>query len=128
MKSVVSRVLQYLRFIMVDFERLKILHDYRTASTLRSFAFFFVSTYPIIFAPYFALLGFMYGIGALIYVCIHPNTKPTHLQLSIFISIVLCSLLQIQNQLEEPFSTPLKVGEDDINLDVLYDVTHRCTL
>lgn len=33
------------------FERLKVLHDYRTASTLRGYAFVFLTLAPILISP-----------------------------------------------------------------------------
>jgi hypothetical protein len=42
---------RYQRFMMLDFEKPKIIHDYRTPSTLRGYAFVFLSIFPILFGP-----------------------------------------------------------------------------
>lgn len=50
-RSVISRPAQYHRFMMVDFENLKIIHDYRTASALRGFGLVFLTIGPILLGP-----------------------------------------------------------------------------
>jgi hypothetical protein len=38
--------------MMNDFENLKLIHDFRTASTLRGYGFVFLTIAPILFGPY----------------------------------------------------------------------------
>ncbi|KAL6041730.1 hypothetical protein QOT17_024801 [Balamuthia mandrillaris] len=62
--SLISRVLQYHRFMMVDFESLKVIHDYRIVSTLRGYGLIFLSITPVCLGPlvhlsfFFCLLSF----------------------------------------------------------------------
>ncbi len=40
------------RFMMNDFENLKLIHDFRTASTLRGYGFVFLTIAPVLLGPY----------------------------------------------------------------------------
>lgn len=98
----VSRVNQYLRAIVIDFERMRNILEYRTPMALRAYSRVFLNTFPVLFGPYFAhlsnesSLAVGYGVAAVY-------------------AVVLVSLDNIQDALENPFDT---IGEDDVNLDV----------
>lgn len=96
-----SRINQYLKDMIVEFEAMKVVCDYRTPQSLRAYSKFFLNTFPIFFAPHFAslvneshsLLG--YGVAGLY-------------------SVVLVCLDNVQDRLEDPFD---QHGADDIRLE-----------
>ena len=96
-----SRLNQYLSKMIVAFEEIKNIIYYRTPVTLRAYSKFFIYTFPVIYAPYFAhnfdtySFGLSYG-SALMY------------------CFMLVGLDNIQEHLEDPFDL---VGEDDIHID-----------
>jgi predicted membrane chloride channel (bestrophin family) len=100
--SELSRLDQYLTRAMNDFEKMKKILYYRTPNSLRTYSMFFIYTFPILYAPYFAhhlsdgnetIIGY---VSAVLY------------------SFVFVSLINIQEQLENPFD---QFGEDDIKFD-----------
>ena len=98
----VSRANQYVSKMLVSFETIKHIYEYRTPVSLRTFSDFFLVILPILYGPYFAHLGKDYLFG-LVYV------PP------VLFSLVLVTLDNIQEHLENPFD---QVGEDDIRLEV----------
>lgn len=88
----------YLSEMMLAFESIKHIHQYRTPVTLKLFAEFFVGLVPIAYGPYFAYVV-QDSTGGLLYV------------MPVMFSIVLCALVNIQDQLENPFDG---YGEDDV--------------
>ncbi|GAB4125067.1 MAG: hypothetical protein OHK0045_08350 [Raineya sp.] len=97
-----SRIDQYLTKSITDFEKLKQILCYRTPNSMRTYAKFFMYSFPVLYAPYFAYhlkdgtYRFIGYISAVLY------------------SFVFSSLVNIQDQLENPFD---QVGEDDIRFD-----------
>ena len=98
----VSRCNQYLSKLSLAFENLKHIYQYRTPTTLRTFSRFFIVMLPIIYGPYFASQALHYS-HFVIYV------------MPVLFSLVLVSLSNIQDHLENPFD---QVGEDDIQFNV----------
>ena len=99
----VSRTNQYLRALMIEFERMCNIRHYRTPRSLRAYSYIFLNAFPILFAPYFAYLSqesFFVG-GFLV---------------AAFYSIILVSLDNIQEDLENPFD---RIGDDDLNLNIV---------
>lgn len=98
----ISRANQYLRSIIIEFERMRNILKYRTPISLRSYSHVFLNSFPILFGPYFAHLTtkFFPVVGYII---------------AILYSLVLVSLDNIQEDLENPYDA---IGEDDINLDI----------
>ncbi len=94
----VSRVNQYLKAMLVEFEEMKIVCDYRTPVTLRSYSKFFLNAFPLVFAPHFARLvdtgGGYLGYGV-----------------AILYAVVLVCLDNVQDLLENPFD---QQGDDDL--------------
>jgi hypothetical protein len=102
----VSRVNNYLSEMMLAFESIKHIYQYRTPVTLKVFGDFFVFLVPVIYGPYFAYSGLEFSAisgvgasGALIYV------------MPVLFAVVLTALVNIQTQLENPFD---QFGEDDV--------------
>ena len=99
--SEISRVNQYLSKIIIAFDNMKIIHNYRTPITLRTYSKVFIYIFPIIYGPYFASTVGDYS-ASLEYV------------MPVLYSFILVSLDNIQDHLENPFDD---VGEDDISID-----------
>jgi len=98
----VSRANQYISKMMIAFETMKHIHQYRTPMTLRSYSKVFIYILPILYGPYFAFTGADYAAGL------------TYL-MPILFSVILVSLNNIQTHLENPFD---QVGEDDVFINV----------
>jgi len=98
----ISRANQYLRAIMIEFERMKNIASYRTPVALRAYSRLFLNIFPILFAPYFASVAY-------------PDYPAAGYGVAILYSMVLVSLDNIQDHLENPYDG---VGADDLRLDV----------
>jgi len=97
----ISRVSQYVSKMIIAFDNMKIIHQYRTPVTLRMYSKVFIYVFPIIYGPYFAS-SFKDYSASLEYV------------MPVLYSFILVSLDNIQDHLENPFD---EVGEDDIVID-----------
>ena len=97
-----SRTNQYLQKMMISFESIKHIYQYRTPRTLRAFSNLFIKIIPIIYGPYFAYKAeAMYGHFEYV--------------IPVLLAMILVSLDNIQEHLENPFD---QVGEDDISFNV----------
>ena len=94
----VSRCNQYLSKMMVAFENIKHIYQYRTPNSLRVFSDFFITLLPPLYGPYFAFISKDYSEG-LAYV------------MPVLFSLILVGLDNIQEHLENPFD---QIGEDDV--------------
>lgn len=97
----VSRCNQYLSKMIISFETIKHIYQYRTPVTLRAYSDIFICLLPIVYGPYFAELAKEYATG-LAYV------------MPILFSVVLVGLDNIQEHLENPFD---QIGEDDVAIN-----------
>lgn len=97
----ISRMNQYLTKMLISYEKIKHIYQYRTPRTLRTYSKFFILILPALYGPYFAHIA-----------------KDFRAELSyvvpVLFSVVLVSLDNIQDHLEDPFD---QVGEDDILID-----------
>jgi len=93
-----SRTNQYLQKMMISFESIKHIYQYRTPRTLRAFSSLFIKILPIVYGPYFAFKA---------------TEMPWALEyvIPILLTMILVSLENIQEHLENPFD---QVGEDDM--------------
>ena len=109
----VSRCNQYLSKMLLAFEQVKHVYQYRTPRTLRAFSDFFITVLPPLYGPYFAYISKDYSYG-LTYV------------MPVLFALVLASLDKIQEHLENPFD---QVGQDDvmINAEKFTDKLHAGT-
>ena len=99
----ISRLNQYLRSIIIDFEKMRNIFLYRTPVSLRAYSQIFLNIFPILYAPYFAsLCNKFHGFAGY---CV-----------AVTYSIVLVSLDNIQEDLESPYD---EMGTDDVKLDVV---------
>ena len=104
----ISRLNHFLALMMDAANTLRLIKDYRTPVTLKAFSTFFVFVLPVMYAPHFAGLAENYTKG-LVYI------------LPLLFSLVLVSLSNIQDELEDPFDN---IGEDDITIntqEILHD-------
>lgn len=93
-----SRCNQFLSKMIIAFEDVKHIYQYRTPRALSAFSDFFVTILPVLYGPYFASISQDYSPG-LVYV------------MPVLFTMVLVSLDNIQEHLENPFD---QIGEDDI--------------
>ncbi len=98
----ISRCNQYLSKMIIAFENIKHIYQYRTPRTLRAYSNVFIFLLPILYGPHFAEIAKEYarGLGYL---------------MPVLFSVILVSLDNIQEHLENPFD---QVGEDDVNINV----------
>jgi len=94
----VSRCNQYLSKMLLAFEQIKHIYQYRTPRTLRAFSDFFIKIMPPLYGPYFA------------YIAIDFNPSLTYVMPVLF-SLILVSLDNIQEHLENPFD---QICQDDV--------------
>ena len=88
--------------MIIAFEDVKHIYQYRTPRTLSAFSDFFVCVLPILYGPYFVAISTDFTHPALMYV------------MPVLFTIILCSLDNIQEHLENPFD---QIGEDDIMIN-----------
>ena len=93
-----SRCNQFLSKMMIAFESVKHVYQYRTPVTLRTYSKVFIYVLPLLYGPYFAAIAVDYS-GELAYV------------MPVLLSVILVSLDNIQEHLENPFD---QIGEDDV--------------
>ena len=96
-----SRCNQFLSKMIVAFEDVKHIYQYRTPRTLSAFSDLFVTILPVLYGPYFASVSTDYA-PSLVYV------------LPVLFTMILVSLDNIQEHLENPFD---QIGEDDISIN-----------
>lgn len=98
----ISRANQYLRSMIIGFEKMRNIRLYRTPLALRAYSRIFLNASPIIFGPFFANISLKH-YAAIGYV------------FAVLYSIVLLSLDHIQEDLENPFDG---IGDDDLHLEI----------
>ena len=97
----VSRCNQYLSKMVLAFEQIKHVYQYRTPRTLRAFSDFFITVLPPLYGPYFAYLASDFPSG-LVFV------------MPVLFAVILVSLDNIQSHLENPFD---QIGQDDVMIN-----------
>lgn len=97
-----SRSNQFLSKMMISFERIKHIYQYRTPRTLRTYSDIFIVILPIIYGPHFAesVTSYSYGL---------------QFAVPVLFSVILVALDNIQSHLENPFD---QQGEDDVHINV----------
>ena len=108
----ISRLNQYLRAIVIDFERMRNIHLYQTPKSLRAYSQVFLNLFPILYSPYFA------------FICIDSGVDAAGYAVALIYSLVLVTLDNIQEDLEDPYDG---IGEDDVNLDIAEDYSQLLT-
>lgn len=98
----ISRLNQYLSKMVIAYDNIKMIHQYRTPITLRAYSKVFIYLFPIVYGPYFANT-------------FHTYSAQLEYVMPVLYSFILVSLDNIQDHLEHPFD---EQGEDDIIIDV----------
>eukprot|EP00735_Rhodelphis_limneticus_P007248 TRINITY_DN19757_c0_g1::TRINITY_DN19757_c0_g1_i1::g.11290::m.11290 TRINITY_DN19757_c0_g1::TRINITY_DN19757_c0_g1_i1::g.11290 ORF type:complete len:425 (+),score=3.24 TRINITY_DN19757_c0_g1_i1:143-1417(+) len=110
-----SRVNQYMRFVVYDFEKLRFLRDYRTPRGLVYFTAMLHYLLPVLLAPHFVgstdpdkcpIEDYPYGCPSM-----YCNS-------GLYV-IITSTLFMVQYSLEDPYD---RHGEDDIRLAILAEV------
>ena len=96
-----SRCNQYISRIILSFENIKHIYQYRTPRTLRAFSHFFILLLPILYGPYFA------------YQMAESGTLFSY-SMPVLFTLILVALSNIQDNLENPFD---QIGEDDVAIN-----------
>lgn len=96
-----SRSNQFISKMMISFERIKHIYQYRTPRTLSTYSHIFIVILPIVYGPHFAhnLSSYNYGLEYVV---------------PVLFSVILVALDNIQSHLENPFD---QRGEDDVNIN-----------
>ena len=96
-----SRCNQYISKMVVAFENVKHIYQYRTPVTLRAYSDVFLVVLPVVYGPHFAYISKDYAPG-LEYI------------MPILFTVILSSLDNIQDHLENPFD---QIGADDVMIN-----------
>ena len=115
-----SRCNQYVSKMIVAFESVKHIYQYRTPRTLRAFSDVFIILLPLIYGPFFAFCAIEYEAPVLTYV------------MPVLFAVILTGLDNIQTHLEDPFD---QIGPDDVAINAekfvellgCGEVGHGCT-
>jgi hypothetical protein len=99
--SEASPLHQAIARMLLAFENLKHIYEYRTPRTLRAFSDFFIYLLPILYGPFFAYQAFSFNRDLFF---IEP----------ILFALILVGLANIQDNLENPFD---QIGADDVAID-----------
>lgn len=98
----ISRLHQYVSKMLISYNIVRNIFFYRTPVTLRAYSKIFIYFFPILYGPYAASTYDDYSFG-IAYI------------LAVLYSVILVSLDNLQDHLENPFD---QVGEDDIKFEV----------
>ncbi|EDO38746.1 predicted protein [Nematostella vectensis] len=109
----VTRLIHYHNLMFWAFERLRVVREYRSPRTIRSFTKVFIFLMPLILSPYYVYIGKSSG-----------NTWGPY-YIAIISSFVFGTLQGVQDVLDDPFDG---ISEDDINLGQLEDWTTQSIL
>ncbi|HNB54107.1 MAG TPA: bestrophin family ion channel [Anaerolineales bacterium] len=94
---------QLLNRILENFEKMNNVQLYRPPVALRAHSRMFLNLFPVIFGPYFANLAY-------------PDYPWVGFAVAALYAIVLVSLDNVQDQLENPFDS---IGADDLKLETV---------
>lgn len=97
----VSRCNQFLSKMIISFESVKHIYQYRTPRSLRAYSNIFIIILPVIYGPYFAEIS-------------KDFARPLAYVMPILFTVILVSLDNIQQHLENPFD---QVGQDDVTIN-----------
>jgi len=107
--ALISRSYHLLNAICLSFERLRVVREYRSPRSIRSFNKVLVLLLPVILCPYFVSLSRAQG----------ANKWGPYL-IAVLVAAVFGALQGVQDKLDDPFDG---MSEDDINLDTIDEWT-----
>jgi len=96
-----SRLNQYIGRMMLAFENVRNIFEYRTPRTLRAFSEFFILLLSVLYGPYFAYQA-------------EEFDRNFFFVMPILFALILVGLSNIQDHLENPFD---QIGQDDVAID-----------
>jgi len=116
--TLVSRIINFLNMMCLSFERLRVIREYRSPRSIRSFTKVLIFLLPLLLSPYYVHLGSR----------IEKEQKGgrtnTHrwspYYISVTVAFVFGALQAVHDRLDDPFDG---MCEDDINLDTLDEWT-----
>ena len=108
--SLVARVHLIINALCLAFERLRVVREYRSPRSIRSFNKVFIFFLPTIISPYCVLLGY------------NSNNQWSPYYISVLIAFVFSALQGVQDKLDDPFDG---MSEDDINLSSIDEWTFQ---
>lgn len=104
--AIISRSIHLLSMMCLSFERLRVIREYRSPRSIRSFNKVLIMFLPIILSPYFVHLGKK------------SDNKWEPYFISTLVAFVFSALQGVQDKLDDPFDG---MSEDDIHLDTFDD-------
>ena len=112
--SIVARAVHLLNMMCLSFERLRVIREYRSPRSIRSFNKVFIFFLPTILSPYFVYLGKgENGKG-------ENEWSPYYI--SVLVAFVFSALQGVQDKLDDPFDG---MSEDDIDLATIDEWTFQ---
>ena len=109
--AIVSRAIGLISDACLAFERLRVIREYRSPRSIRSFNKVFIMLFPVILAPHFIFKAREDKCDASAH-----SWKPYYM--TIIVTVVFSILQGVQDTLDDPFDG---LSEDDINLEVLQE-------
>ena len=114
----VARIIHLLNMMCLSFERLRVIREYRSPRSIRSFTKVLIFALPLLLSPYYVYLG----SKSIIINGVNVNTEWSPYYIAIMVAFVFGALQGVQDKLDDPFDG---MSEDDINLDSLDEWTSQ---
>lgn len=111
--SLISRIIHCHNLMCWSFEKLRVIREYKSPRSLRSFTKMFIFLMPLLLSPYYVYSGRQ------------TNSAWAPYFISVLVSFLFGSLQAVQDKLDDPFDG---IGEDDVNLGQLDDWTTQSLL
>ena len=108
--AIISRLVHLLNTMVLSFERLRVIREYRSPRSIRSLNKVLIFFLPIVLAPYLIHLG------------MNTNNSWSPYVLSISCSFIFSALQGVQDKLDDPFDG---FSEDDIDIETLDEWTEQ---
>ncbi|XP_066914507.1 uncharacterized protein [Clytia hemisphaerica] len=109
--AIISRVIHLLNMLCLSFERLRVVREYRSPRSIRSFNKVLILFLPIILSPYFVYLSRKETSNAGAWGSYY---------IAVLVAAVFGALQGVQDKLDDPFDG---MSEDDIQLQTIDDWT-----
>ncbi|XP_065643649.1 uncharacterized protein LOC136075172 [Hydra vulgaris] len=110
----VSNMVALLNIMCLSFEKLRVIREYRSPRSIRSFTKVLIFVIPLILSPYYVHIGVNVEQKDV------NNWSPYYI--SLMVAFVFGVLQGVQDKLDDPFDG---MSEDDINLDTLDEWTSQ---
>ena len=114
----IARIIHLLNMMCLSFERLRVIREYRSPRSIRSFTKVLIFALPLLLSPYYVYLG----SKSIIINGVNVNTEWSPYYIAIMVAFVFGALQGVQDKLDDPFDG---MSEDDINLNSLDEWTSQ---